>query len=438
LIPFFKLRNALPIALLTLNGYALTLDEALSTTLHNSTDLQKMQMGVDISAHDLKQKKAMNYGRVDVMASYTHYNLPRTLTPLTPASMASGAAKIPTTKDMMIVGAAYNVSLFDGMATTRSIEISKLQKSLSKKMQKLTKEQLIYNVKTLYFNILSLDAKEQAQKSYIKALQKLHDDIVLRVELGSAAQLDALKSEADVSRAVSALQEIQTNKEILKDTLASVMMVREVDDLQKIEIDVLPLEETAQYDEEILHTTRLQIAELDIEKKQKIKEKTDALYYPKINFNAYYGLNSGVNDSTNPNSGDFESEDVWQAGVDLKWNVFDFGSKSAALQKSKIAMMQSKLDKAKAKRDAQRSLKEALSKISLAIAKFHNAQTELSLMTETRKIEELRYNSGASDINDLLYAEARYQLSKSAYIDAKYSYQNARNYLDYILEKGNK
>ena len=49
--------------------------------------------------------------------------------------------------------------------------------------------------------------------------------------------------------------------------------------------------------------------------------------YPQIVLNAAYGQNFGPNDGRHQNSGDWENQEVWQAGLNLKWNIFDFGSK---------------------------------------------------------------------------------------------------------------
>ena len=436
MVKISHLSKLLLLSSLALNVSALTLDEAIDTALNNSTDLKKISMNVDAAKSDVKEKKSANFGRVDLLASYTHYNIARTLAPLTPASMTPDIA---TTQDLMSAGVAYNVELFSGMATTRSIEIAAIQKEVAKNLKKLTKEQLIYNVKTLYVNILALKAQREAQSLYAKALESLHKDILLRVELGNAAKLDELKSSADLNRALSKLQEIQSNIEILKATLASVMMVDSISDLEPITIDLANVDMNKEnYQETLAKTTKIKVAELDIQKKEKLKEKASAMYYPKISFSAYYGQSAGINDDTNPNSGDFENQEIWQAGVDLKWNIFDFGKTSSLNQKSKIAQMQSRLDSLKTKRDLERSLSEALSKIELSIKSYESAQSELSLMEETQKIEQLRYDNGASDINDLLYAKARYQLAKSSFINAKYNYQNAKNYLDYLLEKGQK
>jgi len=422
-----------------LNLYAISLDEAIDVALKNSTELKKSSLGVDLAKKSLDEKKLSNYGKVDLIASFTHYNLPRTLTPLTPSRMQSGDM-IPSTEDMYSIGVSYSVNLFNGFADTSAIEVSSLQKEISKNMHLLSKEQIIYNVKSLYINILSFEAQLKAQKLYIKTLEKLYEDVKLKVSLGTLAKIDKLKALADLKRAKSKLTDIKTNIKILKETLASVMMVESILNLEKIEIEiddslVLHVENLK---EEILKTSKLQVASLNVAKKEKEEEKAQSVYYPKISFSAFYGQNAGENDPTNLNAGEFENEDVWQLGLNLQWNVFDFGRKNKFVQKSRILTMQSKLDEEKTKRDLQKVLVEALSKIDQSIQNYKSAKIELELMSETEKIESIRYENGASDINDLLYTKARFAMAKSSYIQAKYSYQNAIYYLDYVMERGEK
>jgi len=423
---------------LVININALSLDDAISTALSNSTDIKKQKLNIDFANSDIKEKKSSDYGHVDVLASYTHYNLPRTLTPLTPSSLGGISTVIPTSKDIFTTGVTYSVELFNGMQNTRSIEISSLQKEIAQSTVTLSKEQLVYNIKTLYVNILALQKQEKAQITYVDALKKLYSDIKYKVELGRLAKIDALKSLAELEKASTTLAEIQSNIEIMKETLASAMFVDGISELEDIKIDVVDIvKNEAIYNKTLEQTQRMKLALLNTQKNLKQEQKALSAYYPKIGLNGFYGQNFGPNDSSNKNSGNWESSEVWQAGVELKWNIFDFGKKSSLVQKSRIATLQSKLEKSKIKRELKRSLTEALSKITLSIKSFKSAKSELELMKETQKIERIRYDNGASDINDLLYTKARYQLSLSRYINSKYSYQNSINYLNYILEKGN-
>ena len=425
-----SLNRSILISLLALNLNALTLDEALDTALKNSTELKKVSMNRDIAKNDLAEKRSANFGSIDVVSSYTHYNIERTLTPIVPSSLAPGSV-VATTKDLVSFGVTYNVNLFSGFADIKNIKIANIQKDIVTNLYSLTKEQIAYNVKSIYIKILSLKAQRDAQDLYVKALEELHKDISLKVKLGNSAKIDELKSLAEVSRAKSKLFDIKSNITILKESLASVMMVDKVDDLSAIDIDIDDkfLKDLELYKSMLKDTKRVKIASLEIEKKTKIKEKAQSIYYPHINFSGYYGENSDANSLD-------DQKELWQAGINLRWNLFDFGKKRAMLQKSEITLMQSKLDKQRVFRDLQKSLVEAINKIQRSVQDYNSANSELNLMTQTQKIEQIRYDNGASDINDLLSTKARYQMAKSQVIAAKYSYQDAINYLDYILEKG--
>ena len=187
---------------------------------------------------------------------------------------------------------------------------------------------------------------------------------------------------------------------------------------------------------DIQELDRYRSAVLDVEKKARLVEKSSASYYPQVVFNGFYGQNFGPNDSSNLNEGDWNNKETWQAVVNLKWTVFDFGNRKTSKQMAVIRKQQSRRDRLTTELELKRSLSEAVTKIELAIDDFHSAETELALTRDTESIEQTRFEKGAADLNDLLYAKARNQLALSRSITARYSYQNCRFYLDYLLENG--
>lgn len=413
----------------------LTIDEAVALALANNPGLQKQQMNKALSEEDLSGKKSQNFGKIDVVASYGHYNLPRTLIPLTPASIFNDPTAVPTTEDLFTTGIMYEVPLFTGFSQQRSVEIAALEKEMAGAAIKLSREQLIYNVKTLYVNILSLTAQEEAQREYHTALQRLYNDIVLEVKLGKKARVDQLKSAADQENARVKVQQISGNLKILKASLAALLNTDTINTLEEYSME-MPAPGGAEYNKDIQELDRYRSAVLDVEKKARLVEKSSASYYPQVVFNGFYGQNFGPNDSSNLNEGDWNNKETWQAVVNLKWTVFDFGNRRTSKQMAAIRKQQSRKDRLTTELELKRSLSEAVTKIELAIDDFHSAEIELALTRETESIEQTRFEKGAADLNDLLYAKARNQLALSRSIAARYSYQNGRFYLDYLLENG--
>ena len=421
-----------------MQGQALTLDECVSLALKNNPDLQKQRLGLKLADQDVVEQKAQNLGRLDLVSSYTHYNLPRTLTPMTPATIATaGTGTIPTTEDLFFSGLVYEVPLFTGFARTRAVEIAALQREMAAATLKLSREQLIYNVRTLYVNILSQMTQKEAQEGYVRALIRLHDKIAREFEVGTRAKIDLLKARADLQNARARVEQLEGNIVILKAGLAALLGVDELDTLEKLppsERSEVVLQGKPAGDLDTLE--RLRAARLAVEKNAKQAEKARSGFYPQLVLNTSYGWNYGPNDSTNPDSGDWENQEVWQVGLSMKWTVFDFGTNRARVRKAKNMERQSRYELARTRLELQRALQEAVAKINTAVSSYHSAREELALTRETEKIEQVRYDKGAADINDLLYAKARRQLAESRLIETSYNYTSARFYLDYLLEKG--
>jgi len=445
--------SLLPLASL----YAMTLDETLTYALEHNNALKQSTLSVERSQTLKDAKKAENFGQINLLASYDHYNNARTLTPLTPMSIVGspdGAYTIPTTKDLFSLGVSYSVVLFDGFAQQSSYKITDLQHISSSIKNHLGREELIYNVRNLYLSILGLKETLQAKKSYELAQQKLYDNVLEEFKLGSKSKLELLKAHTSLEESHSEIVSLNANITILKATLTHLMGGKEFDKAQSIKIDI-PKENTllisAIDDSDINSLQRYKAAELGVTMSKRKQEKVDSTYYPRIDFSAYYGENFGPNDTQNvvpPTStaptagqtliseGDFNSETNWQVGLHLKWNILNFGVTSAQSQEAKLAYLDSKLQSQGVALELHKSIAIAKSKIELALAQYNNTLAQYKLLDETQKIEQIRYDNDALSLSDLLDTDAKKELVYAQMVDAKYSYQRAQYYLDYLLEKG--
>ncbi len=419
--------------------HALSLEECVQLALKNNPDLQKQQLSVELAHEDVAEQKSVNYGKLDIVGSYTHYNLPHTLAPLTPASIAFGAADVPTTQDLFGTAVVYEVPLFTGFAQTRAVEAADLQREMAGATLKLSREQLIYNVRTLYVQILSLQAQEEAQASYVLSLQRLYDDVTRELALGRKARIDQLKAAADLKNARAVRERIGGNVRITKAALAALLDINQIPELEEIDLSSESIESIHEdFTDQFSGLQRLRAARLATEKNSKLVEKSKAALYPQLLFNTSYGLNFGPNDSSNRYSGDWEDQEVWQAGLYLKWNIFDFGGNRAKVGKARVLERQSRYEQLKTELELKRALKEAVTKINTAVTDYNSAREEFAMTRETETIEQVRFEQGAADINDLLYAKARNQLALSRFTGAGYTYRTAWFYLEYLLENGEK
>ena len=412
------MKKLILLTLTAVSVYAMTLDEAVETGLKNSPDFLMQKNRALLAKEATKLKKASNYGKIALTASLTRYNIPRTLTPIVPPIEPG----VITSKDIGSLGLAYNVNLFNGFATSREIEVSKLSEDISEISINLSREQLIYNIRSIYLKILSLKAQKKAADSYLKALDKLHHIVAVSVKIGKKAKVDLLKVKADQESAKAYVKELQSNTLILKSTLASVIGVDSIDKIEDVKISL----DRSLNKEDIKSLSRYKLSLLKERKSDKLLKNAKSSYYPKLDANGYYGNNYG----------DGEDDNIWQIGVGLNWVLFDFGSRSSLVQKAKIEKLQSSLETRKTKLTLHKELNEAKNRVDIALNNLQSAKAELKLVSETLKIEEERYKQGVGTIYDLLFAKSRYNNTQAKEITAKYGLQSAIYYYKYITENG--
>lgn len=433
---------------------AMSLDDTILYALEHNNIIKQANISTKRSKSMSEATQAQKFGKIDALASYDHYSNARTLTSLTPMSISSspdGSYKIPTTQNMFSVGIAYNVMLFDGFMQQNTYKISDLQYRVSAIEGLLEREELIYNVKNIYLSLLASQERLDAQQLYTKSQMRLLDKISQEFKLGSKSRIDYLKAKNSLTE--SELQEVtlETNIDILKATLSSLMGGKTFDRTEDVEINIdekLSLEEKTH---KLNSLKRYKATELDVQANERKIDQAKAAYYPKIDFRASYAQVFGPNDTTNTvpltstaptagetliEEGEYNSEEDYQIGLHLTWNIFDFGETSALTEEARLSYMQSKLKSKNVEIELRKEIITAQNKIKLAAEEHKYSRIQYELLSETYKMELVSYENDALSLTDLLDTSAKKELSNAQVIDAKYSYQIANYYLDYLLEKG--
>jgi len=419
--------------------YGSTLNGLIAYALKHSTVIKKSRTQIALSHMKYRESHSEVFGNIDLVASYTHFNLPRTLVPLTPATMKDpvSASNVATTKDMFSTGITYTIPLFTGYAQSRQIEMDQIVTQMAHSKLSLTKEQLVYNVASLYLSILALQEMFQAQNQYIMVLKKLKHTIAEEVSLGRKAKIDLLKADNDLYGNNAYLEVLRGNIAITKASLASLVGKKSIEKIQPVKVSIKkPRYAIGKLVGKSNELNRMKIAQYNIKKANKQIEKSRSGKLPQVALNTYYGYNYGENDTSNLHSGKFKNENNWQIGVNARWNLFDFGKRDAVIEKAKIAQMQAIFEKEQTTLDFRKSLTEALEKMKQAYASYRGNLKQFAVSKKSEQIEHIRYMNGVSTINDLLYAKSQTHLTAAKMIESKYNYQKGKFYMNYLLERG--
>ena len=398
---------------------AITVNQLIKQALENSPYIKEKQLEVSKSKYELRQAKANRFGKLEVFSSLFRYEDDRILYPISPPL---NPTNLVGARDQFILGVNYSVPIFTGFKTIENIKISSLKKDISKIDYVLTKNQLIYNIKSSYTKILELQKQKKAVETYLKALKKLKEDITLAVKQGKKAEVDILKVEAKIKETESNIDKIENSISYLKYYLKSLIGNENID-LSKLE-DVK---------KENIKSEKFNINNLEKIRKFSVLEKIQRKkikiakgeYLPKVYFLA----------SAQRNIGAGEYKDLWQVGIKINYTIFDFGKRKNEYLKSKLELSKINIQKQKTLLNIKSQIQKAISEIKSAESKIKALEKQLKFLKKIEDVEKTKYEEGISDLYDYLYAKSQKLIAESSYYSAIYEKQRAIYYLKFILEE---
>ena len=410
-----------------------SLNELIDYAKSHATVVQTASLNAKLSQLKKKESKANQFGELDIVGSATMYNRSRTLIPLTPAIIQSGVHVV-SSKELYSLGASYTLPLFTGFAQQQDVAINQMAEKMAQIRAELTDEELIYNVRALYLSILGLQENLKAQDAYIEALDSLTQLVAKEVEYGKKAKIDLLKAQADYEAARLQRATILNNIELTKSSL-SVLVGKDVEDIEPLAFDLTKQEESLEsLLAQVNGLKKVEVENIAVQKAQKAIKKGESQNWPQLQLAAYAGKNFAEDESTQV----FDNEDLWQVGLNLKWNIFDFGKTTASIESAKIAKLKEDVAKKDTLRKLEKSLKDAWHTMQLHYTEYLSNTAQYELAKESAAIEQVRYENDAATLNDLLLAKSKAQLALSGVIASKYNYQKSKYYIQYLMERGDK
>ena len=412
-------------------GWADTLPQLINYATKHSTISKQNQAQLNRDALNKQNAQAQMFGELNIVGDYTHYNIERTLIPLVPSIITSGNP-ITTSKDILSTGLKYSVPLFTGFAQTKAVEVASIASQMSSAKVKLSTEQLIYNIRSLYLSILAQKEILKAQRTYTKALAKLYTQISYEFELGKKAKIDKLKASSDIESAKTKEKIIASNIEITKATL-NALVGKTIKNISPLSIVVKkPHYFVSKLYNRTTKLSKVELENMSIQKAQKMIDKSNASKLPQVNLAIYAGKNYAEDIATNS----WKDETLWQAGLNVSYNLVDFGKRDIATQKAKIDKMQAKFKKEQTLLDLKKLLTQGVEKVKQSYAEYMGNLAQLKLSKKTQQIEQVRYDSDTATLNDLLLAKGKTWLAQAKVIESKYNYQKSKYYIDFLMERG--
>ncbi len=404
---------------ISLSSYGVTLEHLIQEALIHSPIIKEKKIKKEIYREKEKQIRSSIYGKFYLYGGYEHLSEKTNLGFLDPSK---GIAGMTFANNFYSLGIGYSVPIFTGFRISSELKIAEKELYSADTEERLTKNELIYKIKKIYLNILLLNKQEKSLKAYIDSLKKLKENIAVSVKAGKKAEVDILKVEYQLQDAYTKFEKIKSDIDNLKYEIRYLIGRQDLE-LKNFE----DIKNKTQIPEikEIENLLYLKKVQIEKEKTKEFIKKQKSLFYPQLDLDLIYSKRYA--------SG--ESFDYYRIGLNIKYTLFDFGKRASAVLEGKKNYRLLKEKEKSIVLNLKKEINKALSDIKISEERIKSAEKQIKFSKEIERIEKIKYESGVSDIFDLLKAKADRIAAETKYYEAFYKREIAVAYLNFLISE---
>lgn len=411
----------------TLSG-PLTREEAIDMALDNNPGLAAQERETNAARARERIAEARRLPNLRGRSTYTSHVDDQPLL----AASGGGQEQI-FSDDIASAEMLMDVPLFTGGRITSQIQASELLRKASNKTLARTKRELIFNVSSLYYSMLSqkrvigsLEFSRETLREHLKQVKNL-------ISNQKATKVDRLRTEVRISNVEEELERARNILKVKRHTLANLLGVEDTAGKLKLAGDLdfdnqsLPPVDDA-LDDAIKQRADYQAARRRVEAQAKQVDSARSDRWPDITASAAYGDRWDASHIHN-------REDAGSLGVTLVMPLFEGGRIDAAIreQKSELGAEQHRLRELRLQ--IRLDIKTARSNVASARKRVQSNRKAVEQSKESLRIERLKHREGEAVITDVLDTQNDMLESETNYHRALADYNTALAELNLAMGK---
>lgn len=429
---------ALVLMSLTLRGQQLTLDDAVTTALRQNVDVANTALDVSKAKDRTRAFRSLFFPKFSVYALGSEQLQPVNITVargtlgtypgIGPVPAHDTQYSTPMQPTGFILGRVAQ-PLSPIYRIRQSLHALELSTQLAEQKSRLKRQDVVRNVKQLYYNIQQAESSIEATRETVKLyeeVERLTSGYVLKQTALESELLQAQANVAEAQQTEMALSNQQAKqKEQLNDLLGRDVLT---------EFTVTPIDEAVSTGSEISladarSTALRQRPEVDqarikVQQSQQELRAKRAEYIPDIaaEFNTLSLLNFNS----------FLPGGTYSVGLSLSWEPFDWGRKKNEIAEKRDTVAQDKNTVASAERKVIIDVDDKYRQMQQSRLKLRAAKLSQKAAVESLRVGKNQYAVKAALLNVVLQGEttlakanADYQQGLAAYWSAKAEFEHA-------------
>jgi outer membrane protein TolC len=390
-------------------GEMITLDRSIGIALKKNPQIVAATSSVDVSQSRVGEARSNYYPQLSAQGGYSRI------------SPMQGTAAPINNYDLYTGSVSASQNLIDFGKTSSQVAISKYNLEASRSDLNTTSDQIIFNVKQAYYNVLQARRSRDVTADIVKQFQQHLDQAKGFYEVGTKAKIDVTKAEVDLSNArlnlIRAENAVKISWVILNNAMgmpyAPEYAVEDNLAIHKFEIT---------FDEALkrAYENRPDLKAL-VAKREAAQEAVGLArtgYYPVLNGSATYGRSG--------QDRDLPLDHGWSAGVVLTIPLFNGFLTSHQVAEAKSNLYVLKANEETLQQQVLLDIQSSYLNLQQANDSIATAELAVQQAQENLDLANGRYAAGVGSPIEVTDAFAAYSNAQASYTNALYSYKIAQ------------
>ncbi|MDQ5849104.1 MAG: TolC family protein [Pseudomonadota bacterium] len=329
-------------------------------------------------------------------------------------------------------GLSMNMTLFDGGQRLYNLRTAKSQIAAAEANQVAVKYNVALNVKQQYYAVLAAMESEDAARLQMAQATEQFKTSIAKVRAGVSTRSDSLRGVIQVGNAQLALITAQSSKEAADASLTRLVgsEVPVTADPQSVQENMAALPDSAELAALAVNGPAVEQARAELDAAEDSRKASKATYLPSLS--ASYSR-SGSGTDTRFGLGNDPFAYSGRLSFSLSYPLFNNFQREEQVVRAKVAEVNAKAALRDTELGAQELLTQNIGALRGASQRVAVQVASVAAAEEDVRVQQQRYNIGASTLLDLITSQAALAQAQQALIQARYDYRIARAQLEALI-----
>ena len=320
--------------------------------------------------------------------------------------------------------------LFTGGKIWHSYKNAKLDLNIAREKERNTKDEVILNVKKLFFNIIVMKELLKAQQEAMKLAENNYNNIDEKYKLGMVSKYDLLRAELNMTSIKPKILNVEKLLKLLTINLKTMLRIPDRTRIiisGKLEHNSYELELSEFIKKSLLNSSEILQLNMQLEKVANLLKISYAQYIPDFSIIARYSYRSDAFKFTSNNW-----DNYYTINLGISFPIFTGLKRSAQVGEMKVMKKILSMNLKQLNDGTRTRVQELYYTIN---EEYKNIQTGLKSIEAAKegvRIADLNYKEGLISILELNASFNQLTNAKVAYLQAAYNYKIALSELEKI------